>query len=215
MTRTIAGAEHETTKCILEIARCGASEAMNTAAPHRYHLAARWLHWIMAAGFVFMWLCGYTMTTLVAEDSALEEVLFDLHISTGVTLLALLAVRIAIRMFTTPPPLPPGISHLDRTGARLGHAALYALPAIVMAVGWMEVDLEGHTVTWFGTSLPKVFPTVESWRGLEPGQLAATVHQWLAYTLLGIALVHVAAVVKHRFFDGHDILGRMTLTRRR
>ena len=188
--------------------------AHKAPAGERYHLAARWMHWIMAAGFVFMWLCGYTMTTLVAEDSALEEVLFDLHISTGVTLLALLVVRIAIRMFTTPPPLPPGIPRLDRTGARLGHAALYALPAIVMAVGWMEVDFEGHGVKWFGVGLPKVFPTLESWRGLAPGELAATVHQWLAYTLLGIALVHVAAVVKHRFFDGHDILRRMSLGKR-
>jgi cytochrome b561 len=165
----------------------------------------------MAIGFVFMWVCGYTMTSLVAEDSALEEILFDLHISAGVTLLVLLLVRIAIRMLTTRPPLPPGISRLDRTGARLGHAALYALPAIIMAVGWMEVDFEGHAVAWFGISLPKVFPTLESWRGLEPGQLAATAHQWLAYALLGVALVHVAAVVKHRFFDGHDILRRMSL----
>ena len=180
----------------------------------RYHLAARWLHWIMAAGFVFMWACGYTMTTLVAEDSPLEEVLFDLHISAGVTLLALLLVRIAVRMLTTPPPLPDGIPRLDRTGARLGHAALYALPAVVMAVGWMEVDFEGHAVAWFGISLPKVFPTLESWRGLEPGELAATAHQWLAYTLLGVAVVHVAAVVKHRYIDGHDILRRMSLRRR-
>ena len=180
----------------------------------RYHLAARWLHWIMAVGFVFMWVCGYTMTTLVAEDSALEEILFDLHISAGVTLLVLLLVRIAVRVSTTLPPLPPEIPRLDRAGARLGHAALYALPAVVMTIGWAEVDFEGHDVAWFGISLPKVFPTIESWRGIEPGELAATAHQWLAYTLLGIAFVHVAAVVKHRFVDGHDILRRMSLRRR-
>ena len=56
----------------------------------RYHLSARMIHWGMAAGFVFMWACGYAMTTLVEDDSPLEEFLFDLHISTGVTLLALL-----------------------------------------------------------------------------------------------------------------------------
>ncbi|MCY4470689.1 MAG: cytochrome b/b6 domain-containing protein, partial [Thiotrichales bacterium] len=64
----------------------------------KYHLATRLIHWIMAVGFVFMWGCGYAMTTLVVEDSPLEEFLFDLHISVGVTLLALLAVRIAVRL---------------------------------------------------------------------------------------------------------------------
>ena len=49
----------------------------------RYHVSARLIHWIMAVGFVFMWGCGYAMTTLVAEDSPLEEFLFDLHISVG------------------------------------------------------------------------------------------------------------------------------------
>ena len=180
----------------------------------QYHLAARLLHWIMAVGFVFMWLCGYTMTTLVAEDSPLEELLFDLHISTGVTLLVLLIARITIRVLYTPPPLPAGIRRLDRTGARIGHAALYALPAVVMTIGWAEVDFEGHDVAWFGINLPKVFPTVETWGGFEPGEVAETAHRWLAYTMLGIAVVHVAAVVKHRFIDGHDILRRMSLRRR-
>ena len=68
----------------------------------RYHLAARLMHWIMALGFVFMWGCGYSMTTLVEDDSPLEEFLFDLHISIGVTLLALLVVRIAVRLVHAP-----------------------------------------------------------------------------------------------------------------
>ena len=101
----------------------------------RYSLAARAFHWLMAAGFAFMWACGYAMTTLVADDSTVEELLFGLHISTGVTLLVLLAARIGVRLARRPPPLPAGIRPLERTGARLGHVALYALPAAVIAVG--------------------------------------------------------------------------------
>ena len=98
----------------------------------RYHLAARLMHWIMAAGFVFMWGCGYAMTTLVEDDSSLEELLFDLHISVGVTLLALLAARIAILM------VPYGITAW--CGARFFHVtpgALYRkiVLTLVMALG--------------------------------------------------------------------------------
>jgi cytochrome b561 len=52
-----------------------------------------------------------------------------------VTLLALLVARIAIRLIHKPPPLPDTIRGLERTAAHLGHAALYALPAMVIAVG--------------------------------------------------------------------------------
>ena len=86
------------------------------------------------------------MTTLVEEDSPLEEFLFDLHISVGVTLLALLVQRIAIRLVHRPPPLPAAIRGLERTAAHLGHAALYALPAMVIAVGWAETNFGGRAV---------------------------------------------------------------------
>ena len=129
----------------------------------------------MAPGFVFMWGCGYAMTTLVEDDSALEEFLFDLHISVGVTLLALLVVRIAVRLAHAAPPLPDSIRGLERTAAHLGHAALYALPALVIAVGWAETNFGGHAVQWFGFEMPRVFP--ETGEALQ--DLSADVHMWL------------------------------------
>ena len=172
----------------------------------RYHLSARLIHWIMALGFVFMWGCGYAMTTLVEEDSALEEFLFDLHISVGVTLLALLVARIAIRLVHRPPPLPDAIGGLERTAAHLGHGALYALPALVIAAGWAETNFGGHGVKWFGVAMPQLFP--ETGEALQ--DLSTQVHMWLAYTMLAVAAGHVAAAFKHRWFDGHDVIHRIT-----
>ena len=173
----------------------------------RYHLAARLIHWIMALGFAFMWGCGYTMTTLVEDDSPLEELLFDLHVSIGVTLLALLVLRIAIRLIRQPPPLPDTIRGMERTAAHLGHAALYALPAMVIAVGWAETNFGGHAVQWFGVGMPRVFP--EAGEGLQ--DLFEDLHKWFAYTMLAVAAGHVAAAYKHRWIDGHDVIRRMSL----
>ena len=172
----------------------------------RYHLAARLMHWIMAVGFVFMWGCGYAMTTLVEDDSSLEELLFDLHVSVGVTLIALLVARVAIRLFYKPPPLPDVIRGLERRAAHLGHAALYALPALVIAAGWAQIDFGGHGVDWFGVEMPRIFP--ETGEGLQ--DLAEDVHLWLAYGMLAVAAGHVAAAFKHRWFGGHDVIRRMT-----
>lgn len=174
-----------------------------TNTENRYTPAVRLLHWLMAASFIFMWACGYAMTTWVAEDSALEELLFDLHISVGVTLLGLMIARCMVRVLNAPPPLPDTIPELERVGALFGHLALYALPFLIIAAGWAETNLEGYTVQWFGYELPIVLAEWEPW-----ADTAADLHRWLAYTMLAVAVVHVAAVVKHRR-NGHDVLRRM------
>ena len=176
----------------------------------KYVLSARLIHWVMAAGFVFMWGCGYSMTTLVADDSPLEELLFDLHISVGVTLLALLCIRIVIRIANLPPALPSELSRLERIGAKIGHKALYWLPAIIIALGWAETNFGGHTVQWFSLAMPTLFP--ETGENLQ--KLAETLHMWFAYTMLAVAVVHVGAALKHRWVDGHDVLYRMTIGRK-
>lgn len=176
----------------------------------RYNLAARLLHWLMAAGFLLMWVSGYVMTTLVADDSALQELLFSLHISTGVSLLVLLVARLAIRIMVAPPPLPFAMPRWERAGAHLAHGGLYLLPALIILIGWAESDFGGHGVSWFGVSLPKLFPTRESFAGIDLETTLALAHRVLAYSLLALAGLHVAAVIKHRWVDGHDVLRRMT-----
>ena len=58
--------------------------------------------------------------------------------------------------------------------------------------------------------MPKVFPTMDALLGFELETATATLHMWLAYMMLALAIVHVAAVAKHRWIDGHDVLYRMT-----
>ena len=96
---------------------------------------------------------------------------------------------------------------VERKAAHLGHAALYALPALVIAAGWAETNFGGHAVQWFGVEMPRVFPET----GEETLQdLAEDVHMWLAYAMQAVAAGHVVAIFKHRWFDGLDVIRRMT-----
>lgn len=175
----------------------------------RYTLAARLIHWIMAVGFVFMWLCGYVMSELVEDDSPLQETLVGLHVSVGLTLAALLVIRLVTRWLHPPPPLPPQFPRSERVASRWVHIALYVLPAGTVAAGWLETDLGGHGVAWFGLlEVPQVIPDSE---GTEA--LYEEIHLLLAYGFLALALVHFAAVVKHRWYDRRDVLSRMSLRR--
>ena len=170
----------------------------------RHNLPARMIHWTMAAGFAFMWACGFTMTTLLAEDSPVEDFMYWLHISVGVTLLWLLAARVAIRLTTKYPPVPVSLTDPERVSAKVVHVLLYLMPLAVVAAGWAETELDGHAVQWFGIGMPPLLPENES-----AAEVAEEAHKWLAYSMLAVVAVHVAAVAKHRWVDGHDVLHRM------
>ena len=109
----------------------------------RYVLAARILHWLMAAGFVFMWVAGFLMQNVAGDDTPLEDLLRDLHISVGVTLGCLLILRIAIRMLYRPPSLPHVIGPVQRRVAHFGRLALYALSAAVIFIAWAGTNMGG------------------------------------------------------------------------
>ena len=171
----------------------------------KYALPARLIHWLMAIGFLFMWVSGFMIGNVVEEDTPLESLLFYLHFSIAVTLGALLVLRIAVRLTHRAPPLPAEIRPIERTGAHLAHAALYALPAVVITLGWCSSNIGGHLVHWFGIELPKVFPDAEEFDDLVEG-----LHMWIAYAMLAVALAHVAGALKHRWIDDHDVIHRMT-----
>jgi cytochrome b561 len=159
----------------------------------------------MAAGFVFMWVAGFVMQNVAGDDSPLEDLLRDLHISAGVTLGCLLILRIAIRLRYRPPPLPHVIGPVQRRVAHFGHLALYALSAAVIFIGWTGTNMGGYGGAWFGIRLPHMLPEIEA-----AEDIAEAIHMYLAYIMLGLAVGHVLAALKHRCLDDHDVLHRMT-----
>lgn len=177
----------------------------------RYHAVVRWLHWLMAGCFVFMWASGYYMRNLMADDSPAQEYLYDLHKSVGVTLIALLVARLGVRLLTRIPEAPNGLSAVERYAAKAGHWGLYVLIALSVTTGWALTDFGGHGVVWFNVAMPQVFPIREQLFGVTLDPLTSTIHEWLVYGLLALVLVHVAAVVKHKRKDRIDLMPRIAI----
>lgn len=72
-----------------------------------------------------------------------------------------------------------------------------------MTLGWAAVELSGHAP-----------PTLSEADEAQSGR-AEFLHRWLAFLLLVVATVHVAALAKHRCLDRRDVLGRMLCARDR
>ncbi|NJM35503.1 MAG: cytochrome B [Rhodomicrobium sp.] len=152
----------------------------------------------MAACFLFMWVSGHVMRNWMTHDSPLQETVYDLHKSVGVTLLGLLIIRLFARSLTGAPALPAAIAQTERQAAKLGHYTLYVLIVLGLVTGWALTDFGGHGVVWFGVPMPQLFPIRETLFGVRLDPLTSDIHAWIVYALLALATVHVAAVFKHK-----------------
>ena len=137
--------------------------------------------------------------------SPLKLRLFSYHKWIGVSVWALLLLRMLWRSRHAPPPLPAGMPAWEQTAANAGHLLLYVLMAIIPLSGWLMSSAQGVTTVYLGLwPLPDLLAKNEAL-----GRLLLTVHRILNYALLGAVAVHVAAALKHHFIDRDDILGRM------
>jgi cytochrome b561 len=169
----------------------------------RYGAIARALHWIIAALIVVQ----FVLINLAEDNpSKMQQLaLIARHKSFGMTVLMLAVVRLLWRLFNPPPPLPAAMKPYERTLAKLTHAAFYGLLFALPLAGWLMSSARGFTVSWFG---------LFSWPDLiakNPSnfELLKEVHESLATVLFFLAILHIAAALKHHFWDKDDVLRRM------
>lgn len=170
--------------------------------PERYGSVAQALHWL-----VVLLLIGQVAVGKIAKempDGFDKLVLLARHKSVGITILALAAIRLAWRLFDRPPP-PPPMPRWQRVASRATHWAFYVLLFAMPLTGWMMSSASNYPVSWFG--LVQLPDFVAPDRELK--HLFEEIHETLAKTLIALALLHVAAALKHHFVDRDGLLQRM------
>ena len=112
-------------------------------------------------------------------------------------------MRIIWRL-VNPQPLALGHGRLERAAAALVHAGFYGLLIALVAAGYVFATGEGKAIDVFGWfSVPSVIVSKRL------GDLAGIVHEWLAYTIVALAIVHILGAFKHHFVDRDETLRRM------
>ncbi|MBV8683738.1 MAG: cytochrome b [Caulobacteraceae bacterium] len=184
----------------------------------RYSTIAIGLHWLIAILiFSNIWF-GWRMSHL---NGLAKFELFQLHKSVGITVLLLSLLRLGWRLLNPAPPYPAHMSRGDKLTATSVHWLLYAFMIVQPLTGWIVVSASLYnlptllykTVPWPHMGFVHNLPIAT--RKIVEHQVG-TVHEWLAWTFLALALFHVAAALKHQFWDHDDVLARMLpLVRRR
>jgi len=169
----------------------------------RYTAVAQLLHWLIAALIITQFALAWSADDLPLGMHKLA--LLARHKSVGMTVLMLAVLRLIWRMANPPPPLPAGMTAIERSLARATHAAFYGLLFAMPLTGWMMSSAKNYSVSWFGLfTWPNLIAPDES-----AFNLLKSTHDYLSYLLFGVALLHVLAALKHHFWNKDDVLKRM------
>ncbi|MBC8782207.1 cytochrome b [Pseudomonas fluorescens] len=170
----------------------------------RYGWVSIVFHWGVALVVFGLFALGLWMVGL-DYYSAWRKDAPDLHKSIGITLFAIMLVRIVWRLLSPPPPPLASYSRLTRIGAAFGHAFLYLGLFAVMIAGYLISTADGVGIPVFGLfEIPAVVSGLP-----DQADTAGVVHLYLAWVLVVFAGLHGVAAFKHHFIDRDATLTRM------
>ena len=189
-----------------------------------YTKTAKVLHWLIAVGIFVMFGIGWFMADLPkevpkqtafdvfdlgiytwqsAEAISPRNFYFNLHKSVGVTIFALIIIRVLWRLSHKPPALLASYKEFERKLAKGTHYLLYLLMVALPLSGLIMVIYGKYGVKWFGIDL---FGGLDS----KPMRDAfKEVHEIIGLIILAVLALHVLGALKHKFIDKDETLSRM------
>ena len=184
-----------------------------TTASRRYTAVAIVLHWAIGLAILFQLAMGLYMVQYA--DSLDPGVLFaayQLHKSIGLTILMLVLVRIAWRLFHSPPPLPADLPRLEKRAAHGTHLVLYAGMLAMPLTGWAMVSASVYNIptVLFGLMPWPHLPVLATLHDKAPVEDAfKAIHAYIGFGLIAFVGLHASAALRHQIFKHDDVLWRM------
>lgn len=166
----------------------------------RYNATARAFHAVIAVLVIANLALG-----LVHESLEKTINLIPLHKSIGLTVLAVSVARVLWRFTWSTPIYAPAIGRVDVAVAKVVHGLFYGLIILMPLTGWIMSSAGRRPLEWFGLAVPKFAVA----KGSPLAEAAHEGHELLGYLLLALAVLHVAAALRHHFILKDGVLRRM------
>ncbi len=177
---------------------------MKRSAPQSYSIFALIFHWLTVPLVLGLFGLGLWMDSLDYYHGWYQKAP-ELHVALGVTLAALILCRLLFRMFSHFPDSLPTHARWERISARAVHWLLYLLMVGMFVTGYLIVTAEGDPLSVYGWF---EFPSLISSDG-NLQDLAGEIHEYSAFVLIGLVVLHALAALKHHFIDRDDTLRRI------
>lgn len=169
----------------------------------RYTGIAQLFHWVTAA-LIFSTIPIAWVMANMPEHARSRDTLFMLHKSLGLTILAIVALRLAWRAFNPAPKLDGMIARWEELSSHVSHWLLYIILVGMPVSGFIMSAASGYPNIFFGFVLPSFGKN----QGLMQigGLIHMVIGQWMLYTLI---IIHVGATVWHTAVRRDLVLDRM------
>jgi cytochrome b561 len=172
----------------------------------RFGAVAIPLHWSMAFLTIGLAALGLYMVALPDVGFNTRKIMLILfHKEVGLSVLALLAARLAWRLTHVLPQLAAHLPDWQKIAARFVHLCFYALMFALPITGWLMSSATGIPVSFFGLFTLSDFLPHDDYLF----QQLIDVHKWFGYVLILFICVHVGAALMHHFVLKDDTLRRM------
>lgn len=174
-----------------------------------YSSTQKALHWLLFV--LVLGLYGLTYAEgLFQRGDPNRALVWWLHISLGLVLAALVVWRVALRLTKGAPELPDSMTGIERTLAKVGHFALYALLIAIPVLGILLTWFRGDALSFFGfVTIPAPFAPDRDTAGT-----IKELHNLFATGILILAGIHALAALWHHFIRKDNVLERMLPERR-
>jgi cytochrome b561 len=169
----------------------------------RYGALSITMHWLMFLLLVAVFAC-MELREIYPKGSDPREALKSWHFTLGLTVFALVWLRLALRLFQLVPAITPQPVRWQALLAKLVHLALYAFMLGMPVLGWLILSGEGKPVPFYGLELPGLIAENEV-LAEDIEEIHTTIGE-LGYYLIGL---HAAAALFHHYFLKDNTLRRM------
>ncbi len=173
----------------------------------QYTNIAKSLHWLVAGLIISQYVLAELAESAKKNDQILDQLaLLANHKSIGITILVLALIRLLYRFKNPAPTLPSSMSAWQIQASKTSHFLLYGFLFALPITGWLMSSAKSYSVSYFNLlALPDFIAPNE---GLAEQLQSA--HYYLGEALFYIALLHIAAALKHHFIDKDDVLKKMS-----
>lgn len=175
----------------------------------RYGSLSIGLHWLMLLLLASVY-AVINLHDLAPKGSPLRANLKTWHFALGLSVLLLVAVRLATRLASGPAPrIEPEPAAWPQRLSRLVHWSLYVFMVGMPVLGWLAVSAKGDPVVFFGMHLPALIAQDKTlYKSVKD------IHETIGtvgYFLIGL---HAAAALFHHYVMRDNTLRRMLPARR-
>lgn len=161
------------------------------------------LHWLMAA-MILGAIAFIELRELFPKGSEARDAMKAIHFMLGLSVLALVIVRIAARFTSPTPAITPRPAAWQTALSHIMHLAFYGLMIALPILGWLTLSAAGKPVPFFGLTLPALVMENKDAAGWYKD-----VHHILGDVIFWFIALHAGAALVHHYAVKDNTLVRM------